>query len=167
MGTAYESTKEYRYLLTRSPVPQGTGVVTFVMLNPSTADESKNDATITRCEGHARNWGFGTMHVVNLSPFRSTEADRMLKHATPPDVMEKNLRCVVETAKASNLVVVAWGVKGWRVDAYKKVVEELKGIEKGIRCLKPTKDGYPHHPVGLESKLPLDSLPCWTGECCV
>ena len=159
MGTAYESTKEYRYLLTRSPAPQGTGVVTFVMLNPSTADESKNDQTITRCEGHARNWRFGTMHVVNLCPFRSTESDRMLKHETPSDVIEKNLQCIVETVKASDLVVVAWGVKGWRVGTYNRVVKALEESGKEIQCLRLTKEGHPHHPARI--KVSLECLPVW------
>ena len=62
----------YRYLLTRRVGP-GTRAVTFIMLNPSTADATRDDPTIRRCIGFARSWGIGGVDVVNLFAFRATE----------------------------------------------------------------------------------------------
>src|ERR1700733_11688299 len=38
----------------------------FVMLNPSTADAEKDDATIRRCVGFAKSWNYERLAVVNL-----------------------------------------------------------------------------------------------------
>ncbi len=40
-------------------------LVGFVMLNPSTADHARDDATIGRCTTFARDWGFGGLIVAN------------------------------------------------------------------------------------------------------
>ena len=48
----------YRYLLTRQ-IGAGAKVATFIMLNPSTADAERDDATIRKCVGFARRWGCG------------------------------------------------------------------------------------------------------------
>jgi len=47
---------KYRYFLSRE-IGQELGVATFIMLNPSTADATKNDPTIRKCMGFARKWG--------------------------------------------------------------------------------------------------------------
>ena len=62
----------YRYLLTRRFGP-GKKLATFVMLNPSTADAERDDATIRKCVGFARSWGCAGLQVVNLFAFRATD----------------------------------------------------------------------------------------------
>lgn len=48
--------------------------ISFLMLNPSTADEMVNDPTIERCQRRAIAMGFGSMIIVNLFPFRMTDS---------------------------------------------------------------------------------------------
>src|SRR5438309_1272265 len=67
----FDPTGRYRYTLTRVWDPALEPVV-FVMLNPSTADASRDDPTIRRCINLARAWGFGSMHALNLFAFRAT-----------------------------------------------------------------------------------------------
>src|SRR5438045_2493886 len=50
--------------------------VAFVMLNPSTADDTNDDPTIRRCKGFAASWGFSDLIVVNTNPMRSTNPKR-------------------------------------------------------------------------------------------
>ncbi|MGB1439119.1 MAG: DUF1643 domain-containing protein, partial [Luminiphilus sp.] len=59
----------YRYWLKRqwSTLPG----VTLVGLNPSSADARKDDATLRRVIGFARDWGFGAVTVVNLFAWRT------------------------------------------------------------------------------------------------
>lgn len=53
--------KNYRYTLRRvwRSVDEPR-VVTWVLLNPSTADEFASDPTIRRCMGFSQEWGFET-----------------------------------------------------------------------------------------------------------
>jgi len=62
----------YRYLLTRK-WGKRTDFATFVMLNPSTADGFRDDATIRKCIGFAKRWGFDGIQVVNLFAWRSRD----------------------------------------------------------------------------------------------
>lgn len=41
------------------------------MLNPSTADETKDDPTIRRCIDFARRLGYGGLYAVNLYAWRA------------------------------------------------------------------------------------------------
>lgn len=54
----FSDCERYRYLLTRVWDTTGQRAL-FIMLNPSTADEIKNDPTVERCERRARALGFG------------------------------------------------------------------------------------------------------------
>src|SRR4029077_5114543 len=73
--------RRYRFALWRrwDSGPQ----VLFVMLNPSTADETTDDPTIRRCIGFARTWGFGSLAGANLFAFRTLKP-RQLRPASEP-----------------------------------------------------------------------------------
>lgn len=87
----------YRYFLSRRWA-EGPGQL-WIMLNPSTADETKNDPTIARCERRARLAGFGALGIGNLHGFRATHP-RDLKAATDPD-------------GPANAAVLDWAVRAW------------------------------------------------------
>ena len=104
--------RRYRYLLTRQ-VGFGDKRVLFVMLNPSTADEEKNDPTIRRCIGFANGWGYGWLDVTNLSPLRATDPKQLLAAGPEPwDVWNRNLYHIMAAAGSSDLVVAAYGNHG-------------------------------------------------------
>ena len=78
-GAIFSGDWKYRYVLWRKwdsgflfGGKDCGNVVAFCGLNPSTADERKNDPTVTRWIGYARAWGFTAMYVVNLFGLRST-----------------------------------------------------------------------------------------------
>jgi hypothetical protein len=50
----------------------------WMMLNPSTADGTDDDATIRKCMKFARAWGYGGILVVNLLAWRETDS-KLLK----------------------------------------------------------------------------------------
>ena len=57
-GASFSPCRKYRYDLYRrfaghTPIPGIYGYVNFIMLNPSTADEIRNDPTVERCERRA------------------------------------------------------------------------------------------------------------------
>ena len=60
----------YRYELHRT-WDKKKGKVLFIMLNPSTADAVNDDTTTIRCINYAKRWGFGSMMIGNIYPFRA------------------------------------------------------------------------------------------------
>src|SRR5271157_168450 len=81
-GATFSLCRTWRYKLWRrwsAAVP----MVTFIGLNPSTADEINDDPTVRRCLGFARRWGFGGMSMLNVFAYRSTNP-RALRAATDP-----------------------------------------------------------------------------------
>src|SRR3990167_7612004 len=63
----------YRYTLHR-PIPsilRWVKPLLCIMVNPSTADATKEDPTVRRCIGFAKDMGATSLTVVNLFAFRS------------------------------------------------------------------------------------------------
>ena len=71
----------YRYSLTRRW--SGAPLLTFVMLNPSTADAKEDDPTIRRCIGFARREGAGELIVANLYALRSSAPEALWSARDP------------------------------------------------------------------------------------
>lgn len=136
----------YRYRLSRfwAHGPR----VTFVMLNPSTADENTDDPTLRRCLGFARAWGFDGVNVVNLYALRATNPMELWKADDP--VGPENDRYLREAGAGGAPLVAAWGAHAKR--ARVREVLSLPGFER-LTCLRTTKRGYPSHPLYLPKTL--------------
>lgn len=146
-GAVLSDCGKYRYRLTRSwddALPR----VVFVMLNPSTADASLDDPTIRRCIRFAKDQGFGSLEVVNISPYRSTKPGCMRHHKGGKDENCRHLREVVESGA---MVVCAWGSWGGVLGEHQSGKAWLLQIahRSGVtlHCLGTTKDGHPRHPL--------------------
>lgn len=126
--------------------------VTWVMLNPSTADASVDDPTIRRCIGFSRAWGYGRLSVVNLFAFRTPYPSILFKAAEPiGDVPGRNDEVILSEARDAGLVVAAWGAVGQTVlrDRARAVDALLTHPpnELTLHCLGTTKYGDPRHPL--------------------
>ncbi|MEM9032443.1 MAG: DUF1643 domain-containing protein [Pseudomonadota bacterium] len=147
----YSDCEQYRYRLRRTWDPGGPDIL-FVMLNPSTATELRNDPTIERCERRARDSAFGRMTICNLFGWRATDP-RDLKAATDP-VGPCNDSVLLASAKKAGMVVCAWGVHG---DFRKRgrTVAQALAIIGPLHHIGLTRDGHPRHPLYLPySKSP-------------
>lgn len=145
---------QYRYRLTRS-WDAGHRPLVFVMLNPSKADATVDDPTITRCIGFARSADAGGIDVVNLFAFRATNPDDMARAAEP--VGEENDLHLRRATEDGFRTVVAWGAGvpkryGPRV---REVLRVLRLAGKPLWCLGVTKDGHPRHPLFVKGNQPL------------
>lgn len=140
MTVYFSPCRTWRYSLTRESAPQGHGTVAFIGLNPSTADESRDDPTIRRCTGFARGWGFARLEVLNLFAFRSTKPTALLAADDP--VGPENDSTIAEVLGAADLVVCAWGAfpNGGRSAGVLELVT-------APHCLGVTKNGSPRHPL--------------------
>ncbi|MEJ2698040.1 MAG: DUF1643 domain-containing protein [Candidatus Sulfobium sp.] len=66
--TIFSPCRQYRYTLWRdlTMFPERPGYVQFIGLNPSKADEVRNDNTVTRCINFAKSWGYGLLCMTNV-----------------------------------------------------------------------------------------------------
>lgn len=138
-GATFDGTGAYRYHLWRewdASLPP----VTFVMLNPSTADAEGDDPTIRRCTGFARSWGYGRLHVVNLFAYRATSPRDLFSVADP---VGRDNEAWVRRASAATGVVVGWGNHGRRMDP--GTLRDLAPARAW--CLGVTAMGQPRHPL--------------------
>jgi hypothetical protein len=119
----------------------------FVGLNPSTADETSDDPTLTRCINYAKSWGYGGVCMANLFAFRATEPSDM--KASDDPIGTENNKWLKKLAKDAALVVAAWGNDGSYLERSKQVKELLPNLY----CLKLNKSGEPAHPLYQAAKL--------------
>jgi hypothetical protein len=157
----FDITRKYRYLLRRKwdlSLPQ----VTFVMLNPSTADADKDDRTLTRCINFAKSWGYGSLEVVNLFAYRATQRPDLYQAHDP--VGSKNNCYIQLAAKRADSIILAWG--GGKYPKLQNRDKEVLSLidDKSLYSLgRLTKDGHPRHPVRLPAIIeriifPINSL---------
>ena len=142
----------YRYQLRRSWDElwgSGTGTVNFIMLNPSTADATRDDPTIRRCVGFARSWGYCALAVTNLYAFRATNPRELTFVADP--VGPENDAHIDAVALASHLVVCAWGARGGKRGSI--IRDRLSSLGIKPKVIRVTKNGDPQHPLYLPADL--------------
>lgn len=143
----------WRYLLSRTwgAAPP----LTVVMLNPSTADERRNDPTVARCEKRARAMGAGGVAVVNLFAFRATRPEDLKRAADPvgPDA-DRHLMAAV-AGEGAGRILCAWGVHGTHLQRAATVEAMLRAAGLPLWHLGLTRDGHPRHPLYVGHGQPL------------
>lgn len=132
----------------------------FIMLNPSTADETKNDPTVRRCIGYARAWDYAFLTVCNIFALRSTDPKALYRHDDP--VGPDNDMWIWQEADTADLVVCAWGTHGKLNGRDKQVTALLDG--KTLHTLGVTKDGHPKHPLYVPANAELVRFPADAGR---
>lgn len=143
----------FRYTLTRvwdDALPR----LLFIMLNPSTADALLDDATIRRCIGFARGFGFGGIEVVNLFAFRTKSPAVLMKHCYP--VGPDNDEHIIAALGRAGGIICAWGSAAKGHPRVREVLDivGMFGASPPM-ALRLSEDGTPWHPL----YLPSDSKP--------
>lgn len=148
-GATFSPCRRYRYALWREWDPALPTVV-FCGLNPSIADEERDDPTIRRELGYARDWGFGRLIKVNAYAWRDTDPKKMLAVEDPigPD----NLATVVHWATHCDLFIAAWGNNIREREAF-PLRMALRRARVTIHVLRLTGKGNPEHPLYLARNL--------------
>lgn len=153
-GAVISSCGRYRYQLHRRWLT-GRGWTVFIMLNPSTADDSVDDPTIRRCMDFAQRWGSEGIIVVNLFGWRATHPRELLKQADPVGPLNDFTLMEISTFAREEAfddgreprVVCAWGVNAAKTDRPLRVLSILARKNVQPLCLGVTKDGHPKHPL--------------------
>lgn len=125
--------------------------VQFIGLNPSTADEAKDDPTVRRCVGFAKSWGYGAMCMTNLFAWRETDPFKMMQSDSP--VGSDNDKWLAAVAAEAAVIIAAWGTKGRFRGRFGERQAEVLRFLPTVYCLRTTRDGYPEHPLYLPKTL--------------
>src|SRR3989442_12314353 len=152
-GAIFDTSGRYRYALWRAWSAYHPRIA-FILLNPSTADEQKNDPTIRRCMGFARTWQFGAVEVVNLFAYRATHARELLKVVDP--VGKENNRFLMRAVERCSTVVVGWGARGTLLGRNREVLSLLTG-RNDVYCLGTTSGGQPRNLLYVRCVTLLES----------
>ena len=142
----FSEDRRYRYLLRRR-LSESRKRVLFIMLNPSRADEERNDPTIRRCIGFARSWGFGLLDVVNLFALASTDPLALLNAEDP--IGKYNDAAICAALEVADMAVLAWGNHGLTYGKRSMKVTAMAGRHTRTYCLGLTTKGAPKHPLRL------------------
>lgn len=128
------------------------------MLNPSTADATKNDPTIRRCIGFAAREGCTELTVVNLFALRATNPKELNKHPDPVGPENNDhIRRQMEKHVSGGLIVAAWGANKNLLTFVR--ADEIQAEYFGhLMCLGTTADGMPRHPLYVPASTPLELL---------
>lgn len=153
-GAAFSHCGQYRYSLWRMWDHKKPRVL-FLMLNPSTADEVKNDPTVERCQRRAVQWGFGGLYVGNIFALRSTDPQALYTHADPISNPveptnapgQANNIALHAMTTLSGLVVCGWGEHGALRGRGREVLAMLRRREVKPHALRMNKSGQPAHPL--------------------
>ena len=146
-GASFSPCRRYRYSLWRNWADTANGYAMFVGLNPSTADETDDDATVRRCIGFAKAWDYAGLCMANLFAFRATYPSNMKAAADP--VGPDNNQALHHLAKEAGIIVAAWGVHG----AHLARGDTVRAMLPNLHYLRLTKAGYPCHPLYLPKAL--------------
>jgi hypothetical protein len=147
-GAVFSRCRRWRYLLWRCWHASGP-VANFLMLNPSTADETRLDPTCARARAYAEAWGYGALIVTNIFGWRSTDPKALRRVRDP--VGEGNDAAILRAATESELVVCAWGNHG--AERGFEVENLLRREKTKLHILKLTGTGQPGHPLYLRKSL--------------
>jgi hypothetical protein len=157
--TLFSSDRKYRYTLYRRLHAPGQTIVdrtvSFICLNPSTADEVENDPTVRRAMGYARGFGGSEFYMLNIFALRST--DPALLYADEDPVGPENDVHIEFICEHSDYIICGWGNHGELHGRGKEVTELLK--EYKLHCLGVNANFSPKHPLYLRADLPLRSFP--------
>ena len=145
----------YRFTLTRI-WNRDLPLACIIMLNPSTADSTKDDATIRALIRLLTSLGYGGFEVVNLFAWRATNPAELATTWYP--VGGLNNQYITNAINQCAVTVCAWGAHKYVLQS-KRGIEVLKLIDSLCEeslCFGMTKAGAPKHPLYLKTGNKLE-----------
>jgi len=147
----FGNNRKYRYHLYRE-WDKNLDKILFIMLNPSDGDEKLDDNTIKRCIYFAKKFGYGSLEIVNLYSLVSKDP-KVLKYSKIDPIGIETDNYILQSAKKSKKIILAWGNKHYFNNRNKNVINLLLKNGYKLYCLKKTIKGNPYHPSRLENDI--------------
>lgn len=139
---------QYRYRLERQC--EGPGATAIIMVNPSTADATENDATIRKLIGFGNRNQWGKLIVGNLFAYRATDV-RVLGRVDDPIGPENDSHLAAMLDEADS-IICAWGPIAKQPKYQRgrwRAVWSIMNGRPAFRIGPPAKCGSPKHPLML------------------
>jgi hypothetical protein len=158
-GATFSPDRRYRYRLWRAWGDREHRCA-FVMLNPSKADETRDDMTVIKCCEFARRWRFGALDIVNLFAHVSTDPTALLTAVDP--IGPENGQAIEEVVHYAHRVVLAWGSHNAKInEMVRRRTEWWHRSEwpREVGTLGRTQNGSPRHPSRLAYATPFQVGP--------
>jgi hypothetical protein len=145
--------RKYRYLLIHRWEPGSPErPCLWIALNPSIADESRIDNTLTRMRCLSRAAGFNVLYLVNLFALVSTDLRAVKRHPEP--VGKDNDIHIRRAAARIPTIFIAWGTHGRHLNRDREVLGLLAELgQPDLFCFGTNQDGSPKHPLYLPGRL--------------
>jgi len=129
-------------------------LIIWIMMNPSTADHTKDDPTILKVIRYSTKWGHGSVLVLNIYAFRSSKPENL------PQVISRAvgrlndwwIKTIFTYAVKKKIpVICAWGVKHEKRG--RKVRSVAADLGLPLQCLEIALNGEPKHPRFLSEGI--------------
>lgn len=150
-GATFSADRLHRYTLWRtwSTAPH----LTLVLMNPSTADEISNDATVERGQRRAQAGilgEFGGVKVVNVFAWRELNSSKLPRLiAAGTDIIgPENDQAIMDACLGAGMVICGWGKLGHNLLGRGPLVKlMLHRLGVKMHTFKVNADGSPKHPL--------------------
>lgn len=152
----FSTCRLFRYLLEHDF--GGTGpVISLGMVNPSIADDEKNDATMTKVDGFAHR--LGASKVIVWNKYALIDKDVRVLRRAPDPIGPDNNEYIAQAIRGADIHIVAWGPlsklpKPLR-NRWREVEAVLMMSDAKPMCWGTAQDGQPRHPLMLAYATPL------------
>ena len=155
--------RKYRYDLTRHWGENTEEIMVFIGCNPSTADATNNDPTVTRAINLAYREFCGGMVMLNLFALRGTDPNTIAK-AKIDTVADNDFYMRSWLERKRTRLVLCWGAFPFVLPRAKTVLSWFLGPDcirdwSELRCLGVTQDGHPKHPLYLRKDVEIVPYP--------
>lgn len=153
-GATFDVSHKFRYKLWRiwdSERPK----ITFIGLNPSTADQDTNDPTMRRLINFCSRNNYGGLYMTNLFSVIATDSKELKQLTNPVDYPEikntKTIYTIQDCAKLSDKVVFCWGRSKYHPSMINHCLKIIETFPDAY-CFGFNSDGSPKHPLYLKNE---------------
>lgn len=175
-GATFSADRKYRTRLHRT-WDASKPLMVVVLLNPSIADESRLDPTLTRVKGFAMALGYGGFVVLNLFAIVGTDPVILTELGAEACIGDGNDHAIMSAVcdPRCGIVIAGWGAESIAQARGATVVRNI-ALVRDVWCLGVTKCGAPRHPLYLAAStkpalykariVPMVSSGCTCGNGC-
>jgi hypothetical protein len=137
-------------------------IIAFFGVNPSTADASLNDHTVTKWTGFCQRLGAQRFIVGNVSAYRATDVTELANAIVSPEQWRENLAHIERIVAEADILVPCWGNRSkaprhMRND-FDTVLALLRSSGKPVKTFGLAATGDPKHLLMLGYNTTLVEL---------